>query len=247
MVKGRLYRINKKHLIEKQFLEMEKQHSDLEQKALRLQMNPHFIFNSLTAIQSFMYSNKPDDAGNFLSSFSRLVRLILENTRSEYIPIKNEIKTLELYLMIQKLRFADKLDYAINISQKVRDSNILVPPMLAQPFIENSIEHGILHKEGSGFIEISLDILKDTVRIVVEDNGIGIEKSKKINISNRTSHISHATNITNDRIKNLSRNRKNLYGIKVIDMKQEGLQGTRVELLFPYKVDYSEGENLKFK
>ncbi len=210
---------------------------ELNQKLLASQMNPHFIFNSLSAIQSFMYLNKPEEAGNFLSSFSRLIRLILENTRSEFIPLKQEIKTLELYLEIQKLRFCDKLDYKINVSPELKESDLLVPPMLAQPFIENSIEHGILHKKGNGCVEIAIDLQNSSIVMIIEDDGVGIESSKQLNLKKRLTHISHSTSITKDRIRNLTNRKNNDYGIKIVDLKHLGKQGTRVELRFPVKTE----------
>ncbi len=207
----------------------------LEQRLLISQMNPHFIFNSLSAIQSFMYNNNPEEAGNYLSSFSRLVRLILENSRSDYIPINQEIKTLELYLMLQKLRFPDKFDYEIDVSPQVEGIGLMVPPMLAQPFIENSIEHGIMHKKDKGLIIVSLNVKDKLVCITVEDDGIGIEKSKEINRQKRLTHTSYATSITSERIKSISSSRKRKFGVSIVDMSKQGKDGTRVELRFPAK------------
>jgi ligand-binding sensor domain-containing protein len=218
-------------------LKADKLNVQLEQRLLTSQMNPHFIFNSLSAIQSFMYSNNPEEAGNYLSSFSRLVRLILENSRSEFISINQEVKTLELYLTLQKLRFPDKFDFQIDVSSQVVESNILMPPMLAQPFIENSIEHGILHKEGKGFILVSINLLENTVCITIEDDGIGVEKSISLNLSKRLSHTSYATSITRERIKNISYGGKGNFGITIVDLKTEGKQGTRVELRFPVRAN----------
>jgi ligand-binding sensor domain-containing protein len=217
-------------------LKLDRLSVQLEQRLLISQMNPHFIFNSLSAIQSFMYSNNPEEAGNYLSSFSRLVRLILENSRSEFIPINQEIKTLELYLMLQKLRFPDKFEYKIEVSPQVEGIHLMVPPMLAQPFIENSIEHGIMHMNDKGLIIVSIDIIDSIVSITIEDNGIGIEKSKEINKQKRLTHTSYATSITSERIKSISSSRKANLGISIIDLNTEGKEGTRVVLRFPVKV-----------
>lgn len=215
---------------------------ELEQRLLISQMNPHFIFNSLSAIQSFMYSNKPEKAGNYLSSFSRLVRLILENSRSATISVRQEIQTLELYLSLQKLRFPDKFDYSIEVNPDVLQSDLVLPPMLAQPFIENSIEHGIMHKEGMGKISVELSLYDDLICIAVEDNGVGIAWSKEFNQSKRLSHTSYATSITRERIKNISSNKKNRFGVRIIDLFSIGGEGTRVEIRLPILTANSENK-----
>ncbi|MCW3071770.1 MAG: Two-component system sensor histidine kinase, partial [Bacteroidetes bacterium] len=130
----------------------------LEQKLLRSQMNPHFIFNSLIAIESYIYKNEPKEAGKYLSGFARLMRLILENSREEYIPLSKEIKTLEYYLQLQKNRFDNAFDYAIELSEGTDPEAIAIPPMLAQPFIENSIEHGIKNNGTKGSISIRFSL-----------------------------------------------------------------------------------------
>lgn len=216
-------------------LKSDRRNVELEQKLLISQMNPHFIFNSLTAIQSFMYGSNPEEAGNYLSSFSRLVRLILESSRSQYIPIKQEIQTLKLYLMLQKLRFPDKFEYDIDVDPIINNGDFSVPPLLAQPFIENSIEHGILKLQGKGMIKVSFLLRDDLVNITVEDNGIGIDKSIEINEKKRLTHTSHATSITRERIKNISKSRRDDCGVFITDLSCEGKQGTRVQLIFPVK------------
>lgn len=209
--------------------------TELEQKLLISQMNPHFIFNSLSAIQSFMYRNEAEEAGNYLSSFSRLVRLILENSRSTGISVAQEVQTLELYLELQKLRFPDKFDYCINLAPELKQSSFKIPPMMAQPFIENSIEHGLLHKQGKGNIIVELSEQNGLFKIVVEDDGVGLTKSKQISISKNHSHTSYATSITHERILNMAKGRKKEIGVgvKVIDLFALGKIGTRIEIAFP--------------
>lgn len=206
---------------------------ELEQKLLISQMNPHFIFNSLSAIQSFVYRNQAEDAGNYLSSFSRLVRLILENSRSASISVAQEVQTLELYLELQRLRFPDKFDYSINIAPRLKQTSFKIPPMMAQPFIENSIEHGLLHKKEKGNILIELSEQNGLFSIVVQDDGVGLKKSEQINLSKNDSHTSYATSITHERILNIAKGRKRGVGVKVIDLFALGMIGTRVEIVFP--------------
>ncbi len=206
---------------------------ELEQRLLISQMNPHFIFNSLSAIQSFMYRNQPEEAGNYLSSFSRLVRLILENSRSATISIRQEVQTLELYFSLQKLRFPGKFEYNIVVDPELLSSDISLPPMLAQPFIENCIEHGIMHMEGMGTITVEFSQGYSNLCIIVDDNGVGIERSKLINEGKRLNHTSYATSITRERIKNISKRDKGGFGVNIIDKKTLGETGTRVEIRLP--------------
>ncbi len=115
-------------------------------------MNPHFIFNALTNIQSFMYLNKPVDAATYLTTFAGLMRNILDNSKKNSIPLDKEITTISNYLKLQKLRMGNKLDYTIELDESIVPERCQIPPMLAQPFIENAIEHGIIHKKEGGHI-----------------------------------------------------------------------------------------------
>ena len=206
----------------------------LEQKLLTSQMNPHFVFNSLSAIQSFIYKNEAEVAGNYLSDFSSLMRLILENSRSEMISLENEIKTLHLYINLQQLRFSNKFDYNITIDPKLDIKAISIPPMLAQPFIENSIEHGIMHLKNKGNISIHFGLKQQSITIEVIDDGIGLKQSKFINLKRET-HTSFATSITYERLTNLTRAGNKNIGIIVSDrFDKEGVNGTRVNLDVPF-------------
>ena len=215
-------------------IKIKQQNTELEQKLLASQMNPHFIFNALAAIQSYMFNNQSEEAGNYLSGFSRLVRLILQNSRSRFIPLNDEIQTLKLYLKLQKLRFADKFEYELSFPPPNRWHDIMVPPMMAQPFIENSIEHGILHKEGNGLILLSITLNEKTICMEICDDGIGIEKSKELN-QNQRNHTSFATSITRERLAILEKMYKVKTEISIIDRSvTEQTNGTRVILTIPY-------------
>lgn len=221
---------------EKELLK-EKKTRELEHRFLRSQMNPHFIFNSLGAIQSYIFKNKPIDAGTYLSNFSELVRLILDNSRHEQILLKKEIKTLEHYLGLQKLRFPDKLNFYFEIDESLNTESIKIPPMMLQPFIENSIEHGF--KKAKNIGTITIRIRKETNGIVLEteDNGIGILASEKESHTKEPEHHSLATKITRERIKNLNKGRKQKIVLEIIDLSslQMGLNGTRVSIRIPLK------------
>ncbi len=209
----------------------------VEQKLLRSQMNPHFIFNSLTSIQSFIFENNPIEAGSYLSKFSDLIRSILYNSREEYISIEKEIKTLENYLEIQQLRYSNKFDYIIEVDPEIDIEMLAVPPMLAQPFIENSVEHGIKQIEGKGLISIKFSLLDESISLIIEDNGIGIEASKKLKDTKAQKHKSLAIIITKERMGILNKRRKKKScSMKIGDIigNNGNVKGTRVEFIIPY-------------
>ncbi len=209
----------------------------LEQKLLRSQMNPHFIFNSLTSIQSFIFENNPIEAGSYLSKFSELIRSILYNSREEYISLEKEIKTLENYLEIQQLRYNNKFDFEIVVDSAIDIEMLAVPPMLAQPFIENSVEHGIKNIEGKGFISIKFSMVEESIFMILEDNGIGIEASKKLKDSKAKEHKSLAIIITKERINILnSKQKRKSFSIQITDIVgQDGkVAGTRIKFIIPF-------------
>ncbi len=209
---------------------------ELEQRILISQLNPHFIFNSLTAIQSYIFRNEPYYAGKYLANFSKLIRLILENSRQQFIPIAKEKETLNYYLDLQAFRFDGKFDYTISISPDIDEEHFHVPPMLAQPFIENSIEHGIIHLGYKGKIDVRYSLKNDKLIVEIEDNGIGIGKAQGAKNDKWEKHKSLATLITQDRLKNL----KKVYG-KTVKMHIEDLsakdstnkQGTLITFTIP--------------
>ena len=211
-----------------------KQSVELEQKLLRSQMNPHFIFNSLANIQTFIFNNQNEKASKYLSSFSRLTRNILENSRKEYISLDEEIETLNLYLELQEIRFENKFDYKINIDADIDSEDLFIPPMLAQPFIENAIQHGLINKKDKGHLHIVFSMKNKNILFKVEDNGIGRTKSKEF-VNN--SHQSLATQITKERLKNLNKGiiKKIQFEISDLfdDLKQ--ITGTSVTFLIPVK------------
>jgi LytS/YehU family sensor histidine kinase len=208
----------------------------LEQKLLRSQMNPHFIFNSLTTIESFIYENQPKEAGRYLSDFARLMRLILENSSEEYIPLNKEIKTLEYYLVLQKLRLEDNLTYHISAESIDDPENINIPPMLTQPFIENAIEHGFRGISKDGHIDVEFKIINDDeLQVQITDNGKGINSTLQDNPGNISKHKSMALQITKERliVLNKSKKRKVTFAISDISDETNHNTGTRVVFAIP--------------
>jgi len=213
----------------------EKENIQLEQKLLRSQMNPHFIFNALFSIQNFLYAQKNTEADHYLTKFSRLLRLTLENSRETFITVENEMQTIRNYLDLQKLRFDDKFNYTIYVAPNINKEKVLIPPMLAQPFIENAIEHGFYEKGKNYELTISITLEDKNIIYTIEDNGIGIEQSKKMNSTYKKGHKSLGMQITNERLQNLKKITKQNIKIQVIDLKREGTSGTKIIFTIPVK------------
>ena len=172
----------------------------LEQKLLRSQMNPHFIFNSLASIQNFVINQKATEASIYLSRFSTLVRNILDSSVDENVPLQKEIETIQNYLELQKVRYADQFEFSLTVDEQIDAENMMIPPMLAQPFIENSIEHGIKFKETPGHIDIRFQLEGDMIRFEVEDDGVGRERAKEIELKQKRIHRSMSTSITHETV-----------------------------------------------
>lgn len=215
-------------LIRQNKLKSKQENAKLEQKLLRTQMNPHFIFNSLANIESFIYEHQPKEAGNYLAQFARLMRLILENSSSEYITLEKELETLKYYFSLQKLRLNDNLNYKIEIDENINTTSVLLPPMLTQPFIENAIEHGFRGISDRGKIIVKFSAIKNGLEIKITDNGIGISKAQQQKELYKK-HNSMAMKITHERLKylNKSKNQKLAFSIKEIE------QGTEVTFSIP--------------
>lgn len=194
----------------------------LEQRLLRSQMNPHFIFNSLTAIQSFIYKNEPKESGKYLAAFARLVRAILENSREEYITLSREVQWLDNYLKLQQLRFENKFDYSIRVPEDMDLETTLLPPMLTQPSIENALEHGLKHIDYKGFVDVEFKKENNYLIVSVKDNGVGISAPKAVSTDEKAGkHTSLATVITRERLELLNKRkfRKISFDIRPVEPK----------------------------
>ena len=206
----------------------------LEQKLLRIQMNPHFIFNSLTSIQSFLFEKDKLMAGKYISDFASLMRLILENSREEFISLEKEITTLKYYLELQKLRYENKFDYSIFIDPLLNPEFDVIPPMLGQPFVENSIKHGILNKDTKGQIDIRMNKNDEILIFEIEDNGIGRKKAKQLKEEDGNKHVSLALSITKERLQNINKNKSKKINFEIIDLeKNNQASGTLVKFEIP--------------
>jgi ligand-binding sensor domain-containing protein len=207
-----------------------------ENKLLRSQMNPHFLFNSLNSINSFIIQNKKEDASNYLTSFSKLMRKILDNSGKDTITLKEELDTVKLYLDLETARLENKFDYSITIDENIDPTDVMIPPLILQPFLENAIWHGINPKKENGFIEISIKMLdQNTLNIEIKDDGIG-RKAAAANRKTQNLHKSKGMNITMERIK--MNNRENT--AEIIDLYDHNQQsaGTLVNI----QIDCNEKE-----
>jgi len=209
----------------------------LKQKLLVSQMNPHFIFNSLNAIQNYIFKQDSLKAGNYLAQFSELIRMILDYSRKDYISIESEVKLLNTYLELQKLRFESKFDYEIVVDKNIDFESIQIPPMLAQPFIENAIEHGIFYKKDKGRVDVRLYFENSFLIYEIEDDGVGIEEAMKLKNKLKSSYESLATIITKERMSNLNEQTKNNIEIEILDKKtlSPSNSGVKVKFIVPFK------------
>lgn len=205
-----------------------------EQKMLRSQMNPHFIFNSLNSIQAFISSEQSYEAEKYLARFAKLIRGILENSRADFITLDKEINVLELYLSLEQLRFEKRFTYNINIDNEIEQDFILIPPMLLQPFIENAILHGFNNRT-NGLITINIKEKDEFIICEIDDNGIGRKASEEN--KQKKKYKSLATTITTDRLNALADElQKPAFFIieDKIDLKTKQAQGTKVIIQIPY-------------
>ncbi len=198
-------------------------------------MNPHFIFNSLTSIQNYILDEEAHIASKYLSRFSKLVRSILDSSVEDHVSLEEEIATIENYLELQKIRFQDKFDYSIEVDEKINPENMNIPPMLAQPFIENCIEHGIKHKKSKGHISIRFKSKGNYIMYEVEDDGVGRDKARDILSRQNKNHKSLATAITLERIQVLNKKLKKKISLYVQDLSNSKNEssGTKVQIIIP--------------
>ncbi len=215
------------------------QATGLQLKALRAQMNPHFMFNALNSIQYYINNNDREFAGKSLARFAKLMRASLEYSELEVISLENEIEFLEDYLLInQQLRFENRLEYSLHVDEDIEEDIIGVPTMIVQPYIENAIEHGIRPKK-SGLIKIEFKLVDDTtILCIIEDNGVGRARAREIQALDdyHSKHKSRGTSITEKRLEILHASKKNTFFVKTIDLVDPLSKkpiGTRVEIQIP--------------
>lgn len=215
--------------------EMNRKISEITQANLRQQMNPHFIFNTLNSIQYYMYKHDKLATNDYLTKFSNLMRKILENSQHTCIPLRDELDALKLYLELEMIRFKDRFDYEIKVDEEIDSLQYKVPTMLIQPYVENSISHGLMPCEGKGLVKITLKLKNDCILCTIEDNGIGREAAQMRKKVMEINHNSLGTQIIESRLDLVNA----MYGtsLKTIytDLKNNSgePEGTRVEIQIP--------------
>jgi ligand-binding sensor domain-containing protein len=223
---------------EKEKTEMNKRISESELKALRAQMNPHFMFNAINSIQNFVLKNDSRSAQKYLTKFARLIRSVLENSKHDLVWLNKEVEALELYVELEALRASFCFDYEIIIEDSLNAENLFIPPMIIQPYIENAILHGIMPlSERRGKLDIKFSKNGSVLKCIIDDNGIGRKKAKEIKERKQLSHQSMGMAVTQDRIDILNEQNNNLLTkVAVIDkVINDSAVGTTVEITINIK------------
>jgi tetratricopeptide (TPR) repeat protein len=224
---------------ESQRADLERKMFELEQTALRAQMNPHFIFNCLNSVQRFVINNDVSGVNNYLSTFANLIRQTLENSGKPYITLKDELNYLETYIKVEQMRGGGSFDYEINVGNDIAAGEIYIPNMMIQPFVENSIKHGLggkTGKKGKLRLTVSLD---NKLIFVVEDNGDGIGMSEKITVKEEQDHEPMGSLVTQKRIDLYNRLHEEKIHLQVTGMSAAGHEepGTKVTVEFPVSIN----------
>ena len=211
---------------------------ETERSLLRTQMNPHFIFNALNSVQSFITSNNQLDAVRFLSKFAKLMRMILDHSMQQFVPLSNELTSLSLYIDLEKARFNNRFNYRIDVDGNVDEELLNVPPMLIQPFVENAILHGLMHKADSGLIVISITDNGDkTLTCQITDNGVGRKAAAEIEKGEKA-HKSVGMQLTRERLQDLNQKTKSELSYTITDLEDADGKalGTQVTIVMPVQV-----------
>lgn len=223
---------------ERELAEIKQKASELEMQALRAQMNPHFIFNSLNSINRFILQNNRTQASEYLTKFSKLVRLILQNSQASLITLESELEALELYLDLEALRFDHRFGYKISVPKDLDIEALKVPPLIIQPYTENAIWHGLMHREDKGQLDIEVSEEEDHLYFKIADNGIGRKQAAAIASKSATKHKSMGLKITQDRIAMVQK-ANGESPVKIIDLENAdgSAAGTEVIIKMPLIYD----------
>lgn len=210
---------------------IKKKNKKIALQSLRREMNPHFIFNSLNSVNQYIAQNNELEANKYLSSYSKLMRNIMENSNKDFIPLSVEIEHMKEYLELEYMRFNDKFRYYIDVDSLLDTDSVLVPNMLIQPQLENAIWHGLRYKNEQGLLTLTIKSDRNIINIIIEDNGVGLRKSQELKTKHQKEHKSRGLNNTYERIKLLN----SLYGTNIsIDIVEKEIEetGTIVTLKF---------------
>lgn len=201
-------------------------------QSLRREMNPHFIFNSLNSVNQFISENNELEANKYLTSYSNLMRNMMENSNKDFVSLNNEMEQLKKYLDLEHMRFNEKFDYEITIDEALDGDAVFVPNMLLQPHLENAIWHGLRYKDGKGFLKLDVKLTNNLIKVTIDDNGIGLKKSQELKTTNQKVHESRGVTNTRERISLLNELYKKNISFEISE-KESPETGTRVEINFP--------------
>jgi ligand-binding sensor domain-containing protein len=208
--------------------------AESEINSLRSQMNPHFIFNCLNTVDSYILRNKTDEASEFLNKFSRLIRMILENSREDYVPLSQDLEALELYIFLEQERSHPKFNYSIKTASELQSDEYYIPATLIQPFVENAILHGLRNlKDSTGQLNIEVSIKNNLLFVSITDNGIGREASEKLNEGQNLQKKSLGLKLTLERILKVNELYPNQAAVDIIDIDENRTTGTCIEMTLP--------------
>ncbi len=236
IIRGRVNRVRREAKRAQEQLELENSLLSLKQKALQLQMNPHFIFNALNSIQNLIVQNDSKTARYQLAKFSKLMRAILEHSRSNAISLEQEIETLENYIAIERLSSGNEFHYNIQIEPDIKPADTYIPPMMIQPFVENAIIHGIAPLHKNGIVNISFAQKQENIHCTIEDNGVGFEQAQKSKAKALgDGHQSAALQVTQERLDILQSKPipSPSLDIQEIILKDGSIGGTKVLIRVP--------------
>lgn len=221
-------------------LALEKQYRHSELKALKAQMDPHFIFNALNSIQEYIILNQKNLASDYLGKFADLMRKYLNHSDKRAITLSEEVDCLQMYLELEAIRFEEKLEYSITVDNTLNTEEAVIPTMLIQPYVENALKHGLLHKKNNKKLLISLSKFpeKQVLICIIEDNGVGRKKAEEFNSKRSILHRSFATKATESRLKLLNYGREKQIGIVYEDLiNNTGIGvGTKVIISIPFSI-----------
>lgn len=219
-------------LIVKALYSIKTKNKEIALQSLRREMNPHFIFNSLNSVNQFISQNKELEANKYLTSYSHLMRNMMENSNKDFISLSSEIEQLKKYLDLEHLRFQDKFDYEITVDENLDTETTFVPNMLIQPHLENAIWHGLRYRETKGLLQLRFGIKNNKISVLIDDDGIGLTKSAELKTRNQKVHQSRGLTNTKERIGLLNELYKTNIAFSITE-KNSGTTGTLVEITFP--------------
>ena len=230
--------VNQKREQKRLIAELETQMLQLKQKTLQLQMNPHVIFNTLNSIQQYILNNDVENAVSYLSSFSKLMRRILNNSNERYVTLSDELEAVSLYLKLESMRLGNRFNYKVEVDSDIDVNNVEIAPLIIQPFVENAIIHGLVPKKDDCFLSVKVSRLSgDKLLCVIEDNGVGRKYSEKMKQERGGGHKSYGMSITRRRLETLTKISNDDFSVEIVDLYDDKgfAAGTRVDIVISFQ------------